>query len=145
MCVAVWNSRSKRCLPLLPTRCHCSGRELSGAAQSHSLEGLSAFFLAPWLLARSCTFDPLLNSLQKHHSAQAEPLVATRNPQSSGLTLNVSLLSAGFHEEERFTYRGLNQNFRKNPLGLGDDNFSAFSTMSMHHFFKQKNHATNVI
>ena len=63
------------------------GWELSEMAQSHSSGGLSA------------SLGPLALSLQLHfwpapeHSARAETLIATPNLPSSGLTLNVSLIS----------------------------------------------------
>lgn len=53
-----------------------------------------------------------------HNSTLAEPSFSLMNPQSGGPTLNVSLVPTNLNEEQRFTYRGLNQNFQKGPASV---------------------------
>ena len=78
MFVAVWNSRSKCCLLLSPTvigEDSTARGERSLGQHNHTPLGAPLLSWALCLLAHSCTFDPLLNSLQGiTHSKQSPQL-----------------------------------------------------------------------
>lgn len=107
--------------------------------------------MPPWPLCLSSQLHFSLPPEQPmmHNSTQAEPLFATVNPQSGGLTL-ITLVATDLNEEQRLTYRGLYQNFQKEPTWTGIhralQNFSALCTMTMYYFFeKEKRHIAYVL